>query len=639
VQGSRALGTILFAASLALAVGGSAAWAADRDEDARTVKDLAYGEVLFYFYQDDHFQALTRLLAGLTRNELPSHARDADLMLGALYLSYGQHRLAGSIFEQVLERSVDSELHDRAWFFLAKIWHQRGYLSEAEGALARIKGELPDTLEPELIMLRAQVLMEQGRFDAALAELESWRRPRDEWVGYSKYNIGVALVRLGRTEEGARVLAEVGELDPDNAELDALRDKANVALGYAWLQAGRPIEAKPPLQRVRLSGPYSNKALLGVGWADAEQQNYRGALAPWLALSGRSLLDAAVQESLLAVPYAFSVLGAEKQAADHYVEAIEALNREIRRLEDSIDGVANGALIEELLAAEGADGSGWYWRLDDIPDTVESRYLYELMAANTFQEGLKSYRDVLYLNENLDHWAESLTAFDDILDTKQRAYTQRLPQVERHLARMNLDEMASYRLGLESRLAEIERTDDAAALGTPAQQDLMRDLVSMEPKLRIVAGDPRGEELADKQRFLKGLLVWDLRRDYRARLWAEQRSLRELDLELKEARRRHHEVDAARTEWPEEFRALTARIAALRPRVEDLRSAARAALTEQQRFLENVAVAELEAQRDRLATYRVQAQFSLAAIYDRAAANGGRPAAPGADTLLAEADR
>jgi hypothetical protein len=36
------------------------------------------------------------------------------------------------------------------------------------------------------------------------------------------------------------------------------------------LRASRPVEAKPSLERVRLEGPFSNKALLGVGWSDAE---------------------------------------------------------------------------------------------------------------------------------------------------------------------------------------------------------------------------------------------------------------------------------------------------------------------------------------------------------------------------------
>lgn len=591
------------------------------DEVDRTVKDLAYGEVLFHFFKEDHFSALTRLLAAQSRAELPNHAQEAELLLGGLYLSYGQHRLAGDIFESMLADSVDRELHDRAWYFLAKIWHQRGYLSEAEQALARIEGELPGDIEPQRQMLTAQVLMEQGRFDEALAHLEAWRRPRDEWVGYTKYNIGVALVRLGRVEEGAQVLAEVGRLDPENAALDALRDKANVALGYAWLQAQRPEAAKPSLQRVRLEGPYSNKALLGVGWSDAEQQDYRAALAPWIELRGRDMLDSAVQESLLAVPYAFAQLGADKQAADYYVDAIEAFNRESRRLDATIEAVLDGDLVAELLDQPGADGSGWYWRIPAIPQSDESRYLYELMSTHRFQEALKSYRDLVQIGRNLDGWAESLGAFDDIVDTKQRAYEQRLPVVDASLARIDLDAMAERRVSLESRLMAIERTEDVVALGTPAEQTLWHDLAAMEPDLALLDDSARSAELREKQRFLKGLLLWDLRRDYRARVWAEKKNLRELDLEIKSAQRRHHRVATARDEWPEQHAALAARIQTLAPRVDGLKTRTQDTLAAQRTFLERLAVAELEAQRARLNTYLVQARFALAAIYDRAAAN------------------
>jgi tetratricopeptide (TPR) repeat protein len=626
-------------AAALLGLPAAAAIAARGADDGIVVQDLAYGEVLFEFFQEDYFTALTRLLAAQQRGELEHHGPEAELMLGGLYLSYGQHRLAGEIFERVLQQSVEPELHDRAWFFLAKIWQQRGYLNEAEAALARIAGELPEELEPERQMLYAQVLMEQGRFADALTALEAWRRPSDAWVGYAKYNVGVALVRLGQVEEGARVLDEVGQISPENSDLDALRDKANVALGYAWLQASRPVEAKPSLQRVRLNGPFSNKALLGVGWSDAETSDYRAALAPWLALRERSLLDSAVQESLLAVPYAFAQLGADKQAADHYVDAIEAFSSEIVRLTSSIESIENGELITRLLGERedvANEASGWYWRLEHIPDSVESRYLYELLASNRFQEGLKNYRDLLQLNRNLDRWTESLGAFDDILDTRQRAYVQRLPNIDSSLSSVDLDAMTARRVELESRLQAIERSEDVVALGTAKEQQTWAMISAMEPKLALLPNDAQSDEMRTKHEFLRGLLLWDLQRDYKARLWAERKSLGELDRQLREAQRRHHQVESSRNDWPEKFTALTARIEGLKPRVLGLRESAQVALLRQQEFLQGIAVEELNAQRDRLNTYMVQARFALASIYDRAAAARVAPAGDNVAAALPE---
>ena len=82
---------------------------------------------------------------------------------------------------------------------------------------------------------------------------------------------------------------------------------------------------------MRLDGPYSSRALLGDGWARAALGDYRGALAPWLELRKRSLLDAAVQESYLAVPYAYGKLNAGAQAADYYESALQVLRQRVRQ--------------------------------------------------------------------------------------------------------------------------------------------------------------------------------------------------------------------------------------------------------------------------------------------------------------------
>jgi hypothetical protein len=243
------------------------------------------------------------------------------------------------------------------------------------------------------------------------------------------------------------------------------------------------------------------------------------------------------------------------------------------------------------------------------------------------------------LNRNLEHWAESLSAFDDILDTKQRAFEQRLPNIDSNLGRVDLAQMMAQRVELESRLAAIERSEDVVALGTAREQETWRTLVGMERKLDLMGGDPAAEELRAKQRFLKGLLLWDLRRDYKARLWAERKSLNELDRQLREAQRRHHQVESARNDWPDEFTALTGRIEGLQPRVLGLQTTAQTALARQETFLRDIAVEELQAQRARLNTYMVQARFALASIYDRAAARVIPGAAPATAQAVAEGGR
>ena len=51
------------------------------------VKDLHYGDVLFYFYQDDYFDSITRLLAARQLGRIPHTEGEAELLLGGLYLS------------------------------------------------------------------------------------------------------------------------------------------------------------------------------------------------------------------------------------------------------------------------------------------------------------------------------------------------------------------------------------------------------------------------------------------------------------------------------------------------------------------------------------------------------------------------
>jgi TolA-binding protein len=598
-----------------------AAYAAKDDNKSIVVEDPQYGEVLFYFYQDDYFPAIVRLLAAQEQQQLDDHAADAELLLGGMYLSYGQHLDAANIFERMLADNVSPEIRDRTWFFLAKIWFQRGYHEKSKQALGYIERELPVNLRREALMLQGQILIDAGEYDRAIALLQNWKG-KTEWASYAKFNIGVALVRSGRVEEAQQLLNELGSLNPFNEELTSLRDKANLALGYALLQDGQAMAAKAPLQRVRLEGPFSNKALLGVGWADAELGNFRRALVPWMELRGRDLLDSAVQESMLAIPYAMAKLDSISQAADHYLNAIEAFYEEINRIDRTIAHIESGDLFDEFLSTDPLDGAGWYWELAELPEGPEGRYLFHLLATHEFQEGLKNYRDLNYLYRNLDEWQGSVDVYANMLETRKQAYDERLPQVEDALARADLDEMVSRKLQFDSTLNNIENSHDWLSLATASEFEMWGEITTLENSSSLRADIPEAVEVRDKIRLLKGVLQWQLERDFKDRLWRIRRNLNDAGEALVATQRSRRQIDETMREEPLRFEALNSRVYGLAPRIEGVKMRVDDALDDQRAFLRAIAVEELQAQKQRLDVYTIQARFALAAIYDVAATEG-----------------
>ena len=595
--------------------------AADDGRDPIVVKDPHYGEVLFYFYQEDYFPAIVRVLAAKERQQLDDHADEAELLLGGMYLSYGHHLEAAEIFERLLADNVDPDIRDRTWFFLAKIWYQRGYLDKSKEALGFIERELPKNMQREALMLEAQILIAGGEYDAAIDKLQNWKG-KTEWASYAKFNVGVALVRLGRVDEAAKLLDDLGNLDPFNEELTSLRDKANLALGYALLQDGQARAAKAPLQRVRLEGPFSNKALLGVGWADAEMNNYQRALVPWMELRGRDLLDSAVQESMLAIPYAMAKLDSISQAADHYLNAIEAFYEETNRLDQTIQNIESGRFFDEFVEDDPLDSTGWYWRLEQLPEGPEARYLFHLLAKHEFQEGLKNYRDLSYLYRNLDEWQRNVDVYANMLETRKEAYAQRLPRVQAALERADLDGMVNSKLEFDSTLNNIEESNDWLALATKSEFEMWCEITGLESTPALQANIPEAAEVRDKIELLKGVLQWDLEREFGDRLWRIRRNLRQSGEGLVETQRSRRQIDETMRLEPLKFEELNDRVYGLGPRIEGTKMRLEDTLSKQRVFLQSIAVGELQAQKQRLDIYTVQARFALAAIYDIAATVG-----------------
>jgi lipopolysaccharide biosynthesis regulator YciM len=589
------------------------------------IHDLHYGDVLFYFYQEEDFEALTRLLAYQHWSRMPHHEEEAQLLAGGLYLQLGMHNEAGEIFARLLTNDVPTGVRNRAWFYLAQIWYARGYLDRADAALRKVNGRMSPDLEAQKELLFANVLMHEGHNDEAVRLLSGWRGG-PVWSAYARFNLGVALVRSNHLDDAAPLLSSVGNTLADTPELAALRDRANLALGFAYLQANQPDKARAPLERVRLNGPYSNKALLGTGWAAAARGDYRGALTPWMELRSRDVLDSAVQESYLAVPYAFSQLNANAQSAEYYESAVNSFNTENGRLDAAIAHIQSGEMLREILAKDQQRAAGmlaphgWFRDLKSLPPAPESPYLYVVLAGHDFQEGVKNYRDLIYMNSTLERWGDSMVAYQDMIDARERAYAEELPRTDALLASGAVAKLQQRDAVLENWLRTIEQQHDVAALGTDDERALWARAQRVESGLGALPEGPESVEAHARLALAKGVLYYQLDEAFGARLWQAHRRLKDLGLALQEAQSRWIRVERARRDVPVNTQEFAARVAGLRERIAALQVRLAATEDRQSAYLAQVAVHELEQQKDRLATYQVQARFALATMYDRAAA-------------------
>jgi len=117
---------------------------------------------------------------------------------------------------------------------------------------------------------------------------------------------------------------------------------------------------------------------------------------------------------------------------------------------------------------------------------------------------------------------------------------------------------------------------------------------------------------------MKGVMYWRLSESFRARLWNERRAVRELAGSLQLTQQRALAVRQARQTIPVDGGTQAGRVAAIRERMDRLQERLASVAARQNRYLQVLAIEELETQKQRIATYQVQARYALASIYDRA---------------------
>jgi hypothetical protein len=587
-----------------------------RAEPSGEVKDPHYGDTLYQYFQEQYFSALTQLMASQHFGRVSHHAEEAEVLRGGILLSYGLHRQAGDLFTRLIDMGATPATRDRAWYFLAKIRYQRDYLAEAQDALARIGTALPPALQEDRVLLQAHVQMARGEYAAAATTLATVDSKAPS-ARYARYNLGIALIKAGETDRGTAVLDELGRATAEDEEYRGLRDRANVALGFAALADNRQQQASTYLERVRLKSPQANKALLGLGWAASARKETAQALAPWLELSQRDVSDSAVLEAQIAVPYAYAELGAYGQAAQGYEQAIATFTRESTALNESIAAIQTGTLVNALVERNPGDEMGWFWGVRELPDMPHASHLATVLAQHEFQEALKNYRDLLFLTRNLQEWRDKLSVFDDMLVNRRKAFAERLPLVRQRASEIAIGPLQQRHAAASALVTAGETAADGVAFADAKQLALLDRVARVQTALKGASDSDESTTARNRVRLAAGALTWQLAQDYPGRVWQAKKQLQTIQDELATAQRLDAALAQAQRDEPVRFDAFAQRIAAMSPVIDAMLPRVAALSKEQQQAVQVIAIAALARQQERLGQYSTQARFALAQLYDR----------------------
>jgi tetratricopeptide (TPR) repeat protein len=568
------------------------------------LRDLYFGEALYQSYQGHYFDALQRLDTELGQyhgldepqyDSLHYHIGTAEFDVGDFELNYRMHHRAGRAIRAVLEANVADPVRNEAAFRLARIHFQKDQPEDALQALQRIKGEVPESIKDDLEFLRANVYMALGRPHDAV-EVLTRLQSSDSLKGFTAYNLGIALLQDGQTQKAQEQLDRAGQVSVSDDGGLAIRDKANLVLGTMLFESADYQRSEQSLDRVRMDGPFSNQALLRAGWAEVSAGHYDRALVPWNMLASRDVTDPAVQDALLAAPFAYSKLNVHGRAALMYGHALETYTYELERIDASIDSIRKGRFLEALVREEIRQDPDWVIRLRKLPQTPETYYLMELMASHDFHTALQNYLDLEDLRVRLVSWQTSFDAFDDIITLRKQNYEPLLPEFDAQFRELD----AQIRLRIEQRKHLEKRLHDMLTAPRPdylatADERIVAERLDQLEKQLNGADDEQAQRLRERMARVQGVLTWRWRTEYHERLTQAYEHLEELNTTIATMAERYESLVRTRQAATHSYVGYDVPISRLRTRVGEALEKVTLLMARQGHLLETVAIRELQA--------------------------------------------
>lgn len=612
----------------------SAPLAAQKDhakEDLKNpvvLEDLAYGNILFEYYRGNSIKALNAILVAQQKNLLPNHSQSARLLSGVIYLDLRMVSHAKQIFDELLaEEGIKNELLAKIEFYLGKLHYRQGEYTQANYRLQRVVNLLQVRLKDECLLMLANMALAKNQ----LASAKKWLLQVSEQsslAAYTRYNLGVLFLREANLQEAEKFLLDLFPARKKSAKNQllsplgkSLQDKAKVALGYFYLANESFVHARALFAEVRLSSLQSSKAMLGMGWSYLQAGEYQKALSHWTALQQRDIRDIAVQEALLAIPYAYQKLASMQQALDHYLSAADIYQQQIDLIDELITQIDQQGLIEKFV--EKIIDKKIVINDTDLKDSALfgdefDYYLFELISQHDFNEGFKTYQKLGRLSNILDYWTEQLPLFDTILVTNEQRFSKKIIKADEYLKQDLVNNYQTQLNVLQKNIQDAKNNSNLLSLANKQQLDILARINRVIDKMETVPQDMISNQQKQTIRRAQGIIKWQLQQDKPRKIWQLEKQAIRIEEILAQITVTKSNLQNARNIAQNRFAGFEEKVAASVGKLEGLKQKINQHVGYQSGELKFLIKSVLLSRKQTLEHFLLQADLSIARLHEQA---------------------
>lgn len=605
---------------------------------AQPIEDLAYGTVLYEYYQQNYDQALLNTLVAERRQHLGENPIRFTLAEGSFAFADGMYGYANEVFASVPEEEMTDLDRMRLAFHLSREYHRRQDWAALDVELARI--ELGKSfwgkrrVHPEVEFMRAELAVQQGDFAAAeraYADMEKTNPLR----AYGLFNLGVAYRQAGKLDEARATFETLSALTAYSDEAHDLGQRARLALAIIARQQKNPTQAETVLADLPGKGRYQDVAMAAYGGLAMDTEDYELAARIWMTLKEQSYWTSSTATARIGFPLSLDRLaqqgrkGSQQLALVHYQQAEESFSNRYASLTTLTQQAEDPEWVRGLLNvfAAPSDSAEKQALMQRWQEQLGHTDWLEWLATDTVHQALNQWRELNEMDQWLGRMPGQMTALSEVANERQRRgeLARRLLQGEGILSEraqlmQQVDALAGDLRDIKASRPVMDR-NWMYPLATTQERELLDELARMQDLVVHMSAKDRAKWSA-RIRRLQGVVFYQVVSEQAKRVRELEKAHHELVALIANADARIARVQAAEENF---VAGVGTDFSLFVDRANDLIARVAASRTARETMLANEIRARMLKERQQVEEYLLVTRIAIARVTDQLALAGESP--------------